>query len=455
MNLEVVILAAGKGTRMRSKMPKVMHTLAGRPLLAHVIDAANALNPKAIHIVVGFGADQVEGYFSEASVSWVEQTEQLGTGHAVLQALPGIADDSTVLVLYGDCPLIRPETLKTMVDLAQTGPALLTAEMPNPSGLGRILRDDQGALSAVVEDKDASSEQKQITEINTGVLAAPADKLKTWLPQVKAENNQREYYLPDILPMSLAEGSEVATTMPEFLWEIEGVNDRIQLSQLERAYQDRAARALMEQGVTLADPSRVDVRGKLVCGQDVFIDVNAVFEGEVTIEEGVSIGANCVIKDSYIGSGSDIKSHCVLEEARLDGYAIVGPYARLRPGTNLAKGAKIGNFVETKKANIGEGSKVNHLAYIGDSEIGAEVNIGAGTITCNYDGANKYPTKIGDGAFVGSNSTLVAPLDIEAGAFIGAGSTITKTVPAGELAVARNRQRHISNWQKPEKKASE
>ncbi len=449
MNLEVVILAAGKGTRMRSSLPKVMHTLAGRPLLAHVLEAATELSPRAIHVVIGYQADQVSNSFSSVPVNWVIQDQQLGTGHAVLQALPDIADDSCVLVLYGDCPLIRPETLKTMVSLAQTQVALLTADMPDPSGLGRILRDEQGHIKGVVEDKDTNVEQKQISETNTGVLAAPASKLKVWLPKVKADNNQKEYYLPDIIPLALADGEQIISSKPDFLWEIEGINDKIQLSQVERAYQLRLANSLMELGVTLADPSRLDIRGNLACGSDVFIDINAVFEGEVSLGDGVTIGPNCVIQDSHIGSGTTVKSHTVLEQAMVDGDSDIGPYARLRPGTHLAKGAKIGNFVETKKTSIGEGSKVNHLAYIGDSEIGSGANIGAGTITCNYDGANKYPTKIGDGAFVGSNSTLVAPLEIGAGAFIGAGSTITKTVPAGELAVARNRQRHISTRQKP------
>ena len=454
MNLEVVILAAGKGTRMRSSLPKVMHSLAGRPLLAHVLEVAAELGPRAIHVVVGYQAEQVSSSFSSMPINWVTQDEQLGTGHAVLQALPDVDDDSCVLVLYGDCPLIRSSTLKAMVSLAQTQAALLTADMPDPSGLGRILRDERGFITGVVEDKDANAKQKQIRETNTGVLAAPASKLKSWLPRVKADNKQKEYYLPDIVPLALAEGSQVLSSKPEFLWEIEGINDKIQLSYMERAYQLRFAKGLMEQGVSLADPARLDIRGKLSCGIDVFIDINAVFEGEVTIGDGVTIGPNCVIKDSHIGSGTEIKSHTVLDQTTIDGDSDIGPYARLRPGTHLAKGAKIGNFVETKKANIGEGSKVNHLAYIGDSEIGSGANIGAGTITCNYDGANKYSTKIGDGVFVGSNSTLVAPLEIETGAFIGAGSTITKKVPAGELAVARNRQRHISNWQKPEKKPS-
>lgn len=469
MNLEVVILAAGKGSRMCSSLPKVMHKLAGRPLLTHVLEAATALEPTAIHVVVGHGSEQIESHFSSASSSalssapssasspplnWVIQERQLGTGHAVLQALPGVADDSCVLVLYGDCPMIRPETLKTIVSLAQTQAALLTAEMPDPSGLGRILRDEKGNISGVVEDRDASAGQKLIVETSTGVLAAPAAKLKSWLPRVKADNNQAEYYLPDIIGPALEGGDQIVSSKAEFLWEIEGVNDKIQLNSIERAHQGRLANQLMAQGVALADASRLDIRGSLSCGRDVFIDVNAVFEGEVTVGDGVTIGPNCVIKDSHIGSHTELKSHTVLEGARIEGDSVIGPYARLRPGTHLATGAKIGNFVETKKSNIGAGSKVNHLAYIGDSEIGSDVNIGAGTITCNYDGANKYPTTIGDGVFVGSNSTLVAPLEIEAGAFVGAGSTITKMVRGGELAIARTRQRHIANWQKPEKKKS-
>ena len=412
MNLEIVILAAGKGTRMRSSQPKVMHTLAGQPLLQHVLNAAANLKPKALHVVVGSGAELVRSHFEGqqfegCEINWVYQDEQLGTGHAVLQALPSVSEDSQVLVLFGDGPLIQPKTLESIVSLAGSKPALLTAELPDPAGLGRIIRDEQGKFCAVVEDKDASAEQKKICEINTGVLVAPANKLREWLPQVKAENKQQEYYLPDILPLALAEGIEVGSANPEFAWEIEGVNDRIQLSIMERAYQRRQAKALMVGGVTLADPERLDVRGTLSCDQDVFIDVNVVFEGNVTIESGARIGPNCVISDSHIGAGTEIKAHSVLEEARTEGSNTIGPYARLRPGTVLAKNAKIGNFVETKKANIGEGSKVNHLSYIGDSEIGRNANIGAGTITCNYDGANKYPTTIGDGAFIGSNSTLV------------------------------------------------
>lgn len=454
MDIEVVILAAGKGTRMRSRRPKVMHTLAGRTLLAHVLEAAVKLGPRAIHVVVGHQAQQIINSFPSAEVNWIVQDEQLGTGHAVLQALPSVADDSCVLVLYGDCPLIRPETLLQMVSLAQTKAALLTADILDPSGLGRVLRNEHGHIKGVVEDKDANVDQKLITEINTGVLAAPAAKLKAWLPRVEADNNQKEYYLLDIIPFELANGEEVVSAKPDFLWEIEGINDKKQLSQVERAYQLRLANALMELGVTLADPFRLDIRGNLNCGNNVFIDINVVIEGEVTLGDDVNIGPNCVIQDSYIGSGTEIKSHSVLERVTVDGDSDIGPFARLRPGTHLSKGAQIGNFVETKKASIGEGSKVNHLAYIGDSKVGSGANIGAGTITCNYDGANKHTTKIGDGAFVGSNSTLVAPVDIEAGAFIGAGSTITKTVPAGQLAIARNRQRHITRWQKPAKKPS-
>jgi bifunctional UDP-N-acetylglucosamine pyrophosphorylase/glucosamine-1-phosphate N-acetyltransferase len=457
MNLEVVILAAGKGTRMQSELPKVMHRIAGRPLLEHVLDTTASLQPKAVHIVVGYGANALRDHFADYQidgrpVNWVVQEQQLGTGHAVLQALPAVDDESCVLVLYGDGPLIRSETLKRIVLLAREEVSLLTAEVPDPSGLGRILRNQQGDLCGVVEDRDASAEQGNICEINTGVLAAPAMKLKAWLPQVRAANNQKEYYLPDIIALATSEGDRIITAHPEFLWEIEGINDRIQLSQMERAYQARLARELMGAGVSLADPNRLDIRGDLNCGRDIFIDVNVVFEGVVNVADGVSIGANCIIKDSDIGVGCEIKSHSSLEGARLSANCTVGPYARLRPGTVLAGGVKIGNFVETKKASIGEGSKVSHLAYMGDSEIGAGVNVGAGTITCNYDGANKYPTIIGDGAFIGSNSTLVAPVEIEKNGFVGAGSTITKTVPTGELAVARSPQRHISNWQKPIKK---
>jgi bifunctional UDP-N-acetylglucosamine pyrophosphorylase/glucosamine-1-phosphate N-acetyltransferase len=453
MALEVVILAAGKGTRMKSPLPKVLHTVADMPMLQHVINSAQQLRPVACHVVIGFGADQVRQQLQQPGVEWVEQTEQLGTGHAVLQALPAIRDDSTVLVLYGDVPLIQVETLQGLLEQAADCPALLTAVVANPAGYGRIERDAEGALTGVVEDKDASAVQREIREINTGVLAAPAAQLRRWLPEVGNENKQGEYYLPDILGLAVAEGIPVASSQVETEIEMLGVNDRVQLNEVEREYQLRQAQQLMRAGVTLADAARFDVRGSLECGENVFIDANALFVGEVRLGDNVRVGPNCVVINSTLGEGVEILPFSHLEEARVGADCIIGPYARLRPDTVLAAGAKIGNFVETKKANIGAGSKVNHLSYVGDCEMGSEVNVGAGTITCNYDGAHKHLTRIGDKAFIGSNSTLVAPVEIANNGFVAAGSTITKPVEEDELAVSRARQRNIVGWQRPVKES--
>jgi bifunctional UDP-N-acetylglucosamine pyrophosphorylase/glucosamine-1-phosphate N-acetyltransferase len=382
------------------------------------------------------------------------QAEQLGTGHAVMQALPAIADDSVVLVLYGDVPLIRKGTLQQLVTKAQSGPALLTATLNNPHGYGRILRDQTGALIGVVEEKDASVEQRLLQEINTGLLAAPARDFKAFLPRVDNQNQQGEYYLPDILRLAVANGKTVASCTAGSELEILGVNDRVQLNQVEREHQRRQAEILMRQGVSIADAMRLDIRGSLSCGNDVFIDINAVFEGQVTLGNGVSVGANCVLCDVSVADGSVIHPMSHVQGAVIGKDCSVGPYARLRPGTVLADGARIGNFVETKKANIGADSKVNHLSYIGDCDMGAEVNIGAGTITCNYDGINKHKTEIGKGVFVGSNSTLVAPLRIEEQGFVAAGSTVTSTVGKDELAVSRARQRNIKGWSRPDKRGS-
>ncbi|MAT93765.1 MAG: UDP-N-acetylglucosamine diphosphorylase/glucosamine-1-phosphate N-acetyltransferase [Halioglobus sp.] len=451
MKLEVVILAAGQGTRMKSDLPKVLHPLAGRPLLQHVIETALELDPAALHVVTGHGAGQVRQALSAYSINWVEQEQQLGTGHAVLQAMPFVQRDNVVLVLYGDVPLTRADTLRALVTAATDGPALLTARLADPTGYGRILRDAQGALAGVVEHKDASEDQRAIDEVNTGLLAAPAADLLAYLPRVGNDNQQGEYYLPDILSLAVAEGRPVSSCSADSELEILGVNDRVQLNQVEREYQRRLAEQLMRQGVTLADAARIDVRGSLDCGTDVFIDVNAVFEGQVSLGAGVSIGANCVLRDVDVAAGATIHPMSHLQEASVGRDCNIGPYARLRPGTVVGDGARIGNFVETKKANIGAGSKVNHLSYIGDCEMGGGVNIGAGTITCNYDGVNKHRTDIGDGVFVGSNSTLVAPLQIEAEGFVGAGSTVTKAVAEGELAVGRARQRNIAGWERPRK----
>ena len=455
MDLEVIILAAGQGTRMKSSLPKVLHKVAGRPLLEHVVIAAQALEPVAIHVVVGHGAKQVEAALASYPLNWVVQEDQLGTGHAVLQAMPGVAQGSTVLVLYGDVPLLGPRTLKNLVDQAQHVPALLTATVDKPSGLGRIIRNDGGELLAVVEEKDATDTQRLIHEVNTGVLAAPAMDLHTYLPQVGSDNKQGEYYLPDILALAVAAGKTVQSCEASSELEILGINDRSQLNQVEREYQRQVADKLMREGVSIADASRLDIRGSLRCAEDVSIDVNVVLEGTVKLGRGVSIGPNCVLIDVTVEEGATIHAFSHLQEAVVAKDCSVGPYARLRPGTVLGEAARVGNFVEVKKSNIGAGSKVNHLSYIGDCEMGSAVNIGAGTITCNYDGVNKSTTDIGDGVFVGSNSTLVAPLTIAQGGFVGAGSTVTKEVGEHDLAVARARQKNIHGWQRPTKQTGD
>jgi len=450
--LEVVILAAGQGTRMKSPLPKVLHPVAGKPMLERVVITAQQLDPAAIHVVVGHGAEQVRDALTHYPLDWVIQEQQLGTGHAVAQALPAIAPDSTVLVLYGDVPLIGLPTLERLVDMAQAGPALLTARLEDPRGYGRILRDEGNALVGSVEDKDASDEQYRINEVNTGVLAVPCADLAKYLPRVGNSNRQGEYYLPDVLALAVAEGRPVATCEAVSELEILGVNDRVQLNRVEREFQRRQAEALLRAGVAIADIARLDIRGELTCGEGVSIDVNVLLEGEVSLGDGVSVGANCVLRDVRVEQGAVIHPMSHLQETVVGRDCNVGPFARLRPGTVLGAGARIGNFVETKQANIGAGSKVNHLSYIGDCEMGADVNVGAGTITCNYDGANKHRTEIGDGVFIGSNSTLVAPLTIEEAGFVGAGSTITSTVGAKDLAVSRARQRNIQGWTRPQKK---
>jgi len=455
MDLEIIILAAGQGTRMKSPLPKVLHPVAGVPMLQHVVTTARALQPSAIHVVIGHGADAVRDALSSEQLDWVVQEEQLGTGHAVLQAMPRVDPGSTVLVLYGDVPLISASTLSALVEKVRGGPALLTARVADPVGYGRVLRDERGHVTGVVEHKDAGAEELLIDEINTGVLAAPAIDLNAYLPAVGNANSQGEYYLPDVLAMAVADGKPVPAQVATSELEILGVNDRLQLSQVEREYQLRQAQQLLREGVSIADPARLDVRGSLVCGADVSIDVNVVIEGDVSLGDGVSIGPNCVISNSRIDPGATIHAMCHLEDAVVGASASVGPYARLRPGTVLAEQARIGNFVETKKANIGAGSKVNHLSYIGDCDMGAGVNVGAGTITCNYDGVNKHKTVLGDGVFVGSNSTLVAPIEVQAGGFVAAGSTLTKPVARDELAVSRAKQRNIGGWQRPAKSDGE
>ncbi|MEH6589374.1 MAG: bifunctional UDP-N-acetylglucosamine diphosphorylase/glucosamine-1-phosphate N-acetyltransferase GlmU [Halioglobus sp.] len=455
MNLEIVILAAGKGSRMKSSLPKVLHTLAGKPLLEHVVMTAQSLNPRAIHVVTGHGSDQVRSALAAYPINWVEQTEQKGTGHAVQQAVPFLAQDSTVLVMYGDVPLISRETLLALISQASETPALLTAKFDSPQGYGRILRDTAGCVLGVVEEKDANDEQRSITEINTGIMAAPAADLHKYLPMVNNDNSQGEYYLPDILAIAVGEGKSISSAGALSELEVLGVNDRLQLNQVEREFQWRTAQQLMREGVAIADGKRVDVRGELQCADDVQIDVNAVFEGKVVLGRGVSIGPNCVLVDVTVGAGAVIHAMSHLQEAIVGDNCSVGPYARLRPGTVMSPGARVGNFVETKKANIGPGSKVNHLSYIGDCDMGADVNVGAGTITCNYDGVNKHKTVMGDGVFIGSNSTLVAPISIAEQGFTAAGSTITRPVGKAELAVTRAKQRNVSGWQRPQKHKEE
>ncbi len=451
MSLDIVILAAGQGTRMRSALPKVLHPVAGQSMLGHVIETARGLEPKAIHVVIGHGAEEVRERLAADDLNFVVQTEQLGTGHAVAQALPELTAER-VLILYGDVPLIEAATLDRL--LHKVGPqqlALLTVNLNDPTGYGRIVRDGQGVVQAIVEHKDASPEQKLIAEGNTGILAVPSERLGDWLGRLSNSNAQGEYYLTDVIAMAVADGLTVATEQPQDAMEVQGANDRIQLAELERHYQLRAARRLMEQGVTLRDPARFDLRGEVSVGRDVLIDVNVILEGRVVIEDGVEIGPNCVIRDSTLRRGAVIKANSHLEGAELGEGADCGPFARLRPGAVLGAKAHVGNFVEVKNSRMGEGAKAGHLAYLGDAEIGARTNIGAGTITCNYDGANKSRTVMGEDVFIGSNSSLVAPVSLGDGATTGAGSVITADVPAGTLALGRARQVLIEGWQRPQK----
>lgn len=451
MSLDIVILAAGQGTRMRSALPKVLHPVAGQSMLGHVIETARGLEPKTIHVVIGHGAEQVRERLDADDLNFVVQAEQLGTGHAVAQALPALTAER-VLILYGDVPLIEVATLERL--LHKVGPqqlALLTVNLADPTGYGRIVRNGQGVVQAIVEHKDASPEQKLIAEGNTGILAVPSERLGDWLGRLSNSNAQGEYYLTDVIAMAVADGLTVATEQPQDAMEVQGANDRIQLAELERHYQLRAARRLMEQGVTLRDPARFDLRGEVSVGRDVLIDVNVILEGRVVIEDGVEIGPNCVIRDSTLRRGAVIKANSHLEGAELGEGADCGPFARLRPGAVLGAKAHVGNFVEVKNSRMGEGAKAGHLAYLGDAEIGARTNIGAGTITCNYDGANKSRTVMGEDVFIGSNSSLVAPVSLGDGATTGAGSVITADVPAGTLALGRARQVLIEGWQRPQK----
>lgn len=454
MKLSVVILAAGRGKRMNSRFPKVLQRLGGEPMLSHVLAGARALDPAQVITVIGHGAEDVMAWYREGAPEWVHQTEQLGTGHAVMQALPAIPDDHVVLVLYGDVPLVSVATQKALAGAATDAVAVLTAKVDDPAGYGRIVRRGDGGVAAIVEDKDASEEQKRIDEINTGLLACPAGKLKEWLGRVGNDNAQGEYYLTDIIAMAASDDYPVRGVIAADPGETQGINNRRQLADAERLLQARRTDALMVAGVTLADPSRVEIRGRLDCGRDVFIDVNTVFEGDVELGDEVHIGPGSVIRDSRIGDGTVVEAHSILESATLATGCNVGPFARLRPGTELADGARIGNFVETKNLVLGEGSKVNHLSYLGDARVGRGVNVGAGTITCNYDGANKHLTEIGDNAFIGSDSQLVAPVRIGAGATIGAGSTISRDAPDGELTLSRSRQKTVEGWKRPKKESA-
>ncbi|SEK25604.1 bifunctional UDP-N-acetylglucosamine pyrophosphorylase / Glucosamine-1-phosphate N-acetyltransferase [Atopomonas hussainii] len=452
MTLEVIILAAGQGTRMRSALPKVLHPVAGKAMLGHVIDAARELKPSKIHVVIGHGAELVRERHAAPDINFAVQAEQLGTGHAVAQAQPEVGEGSTVLVLYGDVPLIQASTLQRL--LAQVTPeqiALLTVNLADPTGYGRIVRGADGAVQAIVEQKDASEAQKQIREGNTGILAVPGARLGDWLGRLSNSNAQGEYYLTDVIAMAVSDGLRVATEQPSGESEVLGANDRVQLAQLERFYQARQVEALMRAGATVLDPARLDVRGNVSVGKDVLLDVNVILEGNVELADGVQVGAHCVLKDCRIGAGTVIKPFSHIDGAELAADCDIGPYARLRPGTALADGVKVGNFVETKKAKIAAGSKVNHLSYIGDAEVGTNCNIGAGTITCNYDGVNKFKTVLGDDVFIGSNNSLVAPVTIGNGATTGAGSTVTQDVPDGALAVGRAKQRTIDTWKRPVK----
>ena len=451
LHINVVILAAGQGTRMKSSLPKVLHPLAGQALVQHVINTSKVLNPEIINVVYGHGGKLVQQKINDQDINWVLQAEQLGTGHAVDQVKDQLKDNQLVLILYGDVPLIKEETLIELLEQAKNGFSLLTVSLEDPQGYGRIVRDKKGLVENITEEKDASDDIKKIKEVNTGILAVKANLLKSWLSKLDNNNAQKEYYLTDVIAMAVQDGFAVETTQPNNKYEVMGVNNRLQLAELERYHQLEKAKELMEGGVTLADPARIDIRGNLKHGQDISIDINAVFEGNVTIGNNVSIGANCVIKDSKIADDVVILPMSILDNASVGKGSKVGPFARLRPGAVLADNAHVGNFVEIKKSYIGVGSKVNHLTYIGDSLIGKNVNVGAGTITCNYDGANKHQTTIEDNVFIGSATQLVAPVKIGKNATVGAGSTITVDVVANELAITRVKQKSIMGWIRPTK----
>ena len=448
--MNVVILAAGQGKRMHSDLPKVLHRLAGQPLLGHVIATARALQPGRIIVVYGHGGERVPESITDADLVWVKQEPQLGTGHAVMQAMAHVEAGAATVILYGDVPLIRAATLKHLCAAAGARMALLTVEIEDPHGYGRIVRSD-GLVRRIVEEKDAGPRELAIREINTGIMVAPGEKLRGWLARLSNDNAQREYYLTDIVALAVAEGISVATAQPHDAWEALGVNSRSQLATLERIHQERVAGELMGRGVALADPARIDVRGHLSCGRDVSIDVNCVFEGEVVLGDRVAVGANCVLRNLRVDEGTRIEPFCHMEDARIGANCRIGPYARIRPGTSLDADVHVGNFVEIKASRIGKGSKANHLAYIGDTEIGQRVNVGAGTITCNYDGANKHRTIIEDDVFIGSDTQLVAPVRVGRGATLGAGTTLTRDAPEGQLTVSRAKQISVPGWKRPVK----
>ena len=451
--LHVVILAAGKGTRMRSERAKVLHPLAGRPLAQHVIDAARRLRPAGIVVVYGHGGEAVPAALAAPGVQFVKQEPQLGTGHAVRQALPRLPKGGVTLVLYGDVPLVRPETLRRLAGRgAEKRLALLTAELSDPAGYGRIVRDARGGVERIVEHKDADGKTRAIREINTGILCAPSERLRGWLARLRNDNAQREYYLTDIVALAVADGFPVHAVRAADPAEVLGVNSKAQLADLERRVQRSIADRLLEDGVTLADPARLDVRGRLDCGRDVSIDVGCVFEGDVRLGDGVRVGPYCVVRDCRIGAGTEIAAYSLLDSAEVGRDCRIGPYARLRPGARLAADVHVGNFVEVKNSRIGRGSKANHLSYVGDTEVGREVNIGAGTITCNYDGVNKHRTVIADGAFIGSDTQLVAPVKVGRNATLGAGTTLTRDAPPGRLTLSRAAQVTVDTWQRPVKR---
>ena len=452
--INVVILAAGMGKRMRSALPKVLHPLAGKPILSHVLDTARTLSPKKICVIYGYGGERVrQTVGDDPNLIWVEQAQQLGTGHAVKQALPYLEKGSATLVLFGDVPLVKSNTLEELIGKARADNlVLLTVELDNPTGYGRIVRDSEtNRVQAIVEEKDALPSQKAIREINTGIMILPNMYLESWLDRLSNNNTQGEYYLTDIIAMAVDDGIQIETSNPSSEWEVVGVNDKVQLSSLERIYQQDIANKLMEQGVMLADPARLDVRGKLVCGNDVEIDVNCIFEGNVRLGDGVKVNANCILRNVVVSDGTVIHPFSMLEDTKVGENCRVGPYARIRPGTQLDDVVHVGNFVEIKNSHIASGSKVNHLSYIGDTEMGKQVNIGAGTITCNYDGAFKYRTIIEDNVFIGSDSQLIAPVTVAKGSTIGAGSTITRDTPEGQLTLSRVKQISIAHWKRPQK----